>query len=366
MENIKFDQLSTIDMETDFIDDDDFGGFGKNSTLTAPINKNIKSISVDLDNQGNIQYNKTYNQNVEVDYSNYNQIDMETTSFEDDDEDFLTTSNLSDDIELDKSDIDAAGFRRYGVSVDFSDDEDFIVKDGKIIKKESEFITDEVENIEDENNDFEVELISEDIINEKKKKSVVTQGQVEKDYLKKLQDKHKKSNTKGSYNGYFMFGNFDPEKNMNLFNHSMIKNTDFLSEINSDTVINDVVAGSNVSGVNTGEGCCEDYKKLYENLLIITGFKLHKNNDGTYTLTDSCDLVPEISCKDNNEITNALKPYIDDTITYPLQIQTGEKFTDPKDWCDWYTSEMEFKYPKCKEDIKYCDLLANHINDFTF
>ncbi len=71
-------------------------------------------------------------------------------------------------------------------------------------------------------------------------------------------------------------------------------------------------------------------------------------------------------CKDNTEVFSNLKPYIDDCFVYPLQIATGEKFKDCKDWCDWYKGENCDKFPKCSNDIKYCDLIANHINDCKF
>ena len=56
-----------------------------------------------------------------------------------------------------------------------------------------------------------------------------------------------------------------------------------------------------------------------------------------------------------------LNPYVQDCFIIPLQVETGNNFKTCKEWSDWYTPEMEKKYPQCKQDVKYCDLYANHL-----
>ena len=345
----EFNQLDNIDDEVDasILDDEDNEFGGVVNTTSAPVSKNIPTISADFNELGNLKINKSNFNNIDMtqdDYSQYNQLEDDEIdpALLDDDEISIkpTKSFITKDNEV-ENDIQT-GPRFYGFKADFSDDEPTeVVKPGTLGQVEME--------IEPE---IDPELISEDVIEEKAKKKKVTQGEVEKNILAKLQKKHAKTNVKGSYNSFFHFAGNPPEE-MDAFNHMM----------GSDNITG---TGEGVS-VGGGEGCGEslnknEHTKLFEDLLVITGFKLVPT-DNEYTIKDKCGMVDDIKCKDVNDVVTNLKPYIDDTITYPLQIETGEKFTNPEEWCKWYTPEMEQKYPKCKSDIKYCDLLANHLKD---
>ena len=326
MQNIKdpreFDQLSTIDTEIDFVeDDDDFGGpINFNNEKEVP----MKTISADFDDFDNLKIRKNYNQDSE-DYSGYNQIDMECSIGEDDEIfDIKTPQEVS---QVDNE------VRNYNCIIDLSDDDE-------------DFMVNNTEHIESEDEEIEPEFVSEELLDEKRNKKKVTQGQVEDDYWDRLSKKHKKTNVKGAYNSHFHLTG-DPETNMNDFNHMM--------GTGEATV-------SSGEGMSMGESINNNYKKLFENLLVITGFKAVKDGD-KIILTDLCDMIPEMSCDNETDVVNKLKPYIKDNFITPLQYQTGENFKEPAEWCNWYTKENEEKFPKCKSDIKYCDLIANHLND---
>lgn len=159
---------------------------------------------------------------------------------------------------------------------------------------------------------------------------------------------------------------YDPQAEMDDFNAGFSTNgTPSITNSSADGL------GGDVSG---GEGCCEDLEVKIDNvdwtslakaLLSIIGFTVSKSDNG-YIVHDECETCPDMNCKNNEEIFASLKPYIDDCFIYPLQITTGEKFNNCKDWCDWYQGENCNKFAKCANDIKYCDLVANHINDCKF
>ena len=97
-------------------------------------------------------------------------------------------------------------------------------------------------------------------------------------------------------------------------------------------------------------------------LLNLLGFKVFKNNN-TYKLIDLCNFKNKIDCNTKEDVFSQLQPYIMDYIIYPLQNDTEETYDNYVDWCNWYKGENCKKYPNNKDDIIYCDLLANHIKD---
>lgn len=343
MQNIKdpreFNQLDTIDMEIDFVeDDDDFGGPIVMDNQPKQKEAPMKTISADFDDYDNLQIRKNYISQ-DQDYSGYNEIDMECSIGEDDEDDY---SNLIGSDDYNQTKENNLEVKHYNYIADFGDDdEDFIIKNGEVIMKDSVKKNDNI-NYEDE---IEPEFVSEDLLDEKRKKKVITQGQVEDDYWDRLTKKHKQTNVKGAHNTHFHLTG-DPETNMKDFNHMM----------GSD------ISVSGGEEMSMGESVNPNYKKLFENLLVITGFKAVKDGD-KIILTDLCDMIPEMTCNDESDVVNQLKPYIKDNFITPLQYQTGQNFKEPKEWCDWYTKENEEKFPKCKSDIRYCDLIANHLKD---
>ncbi len=249
----------------------------------------------------------------------------------------------------------------------FDDDwDDIIIVKGKVQPKTQPNTTNTELTFEED----DPELVSEQIIDERKRPSRanISQGQVEKDYLKKLQKKHAATNVKGAMGSFFFSGN--PPREAELFNKSFSTNG-IPSPAKADS---GVVASGNITGTGEasggsgsatgmGEAFNPQYKKLYEDLLVLTGFKVNKNDDGTIQLTDLCDMVPNTICTNHQDVINHIKPYINDLFIYPLQHATGEKFTDPEEWCNWYNKDNQKKYPKCASDIKFCDLLAHHLEE---
>ena len=275
------------------------------------------------------------------DIDNVNSIDLETDYFDEDDEDLVAAYKY---LNKNKSDL-----------LDFSDE------DGDI-------------------DDFASKtLIDESDISEKKAKRKTSiknaTGNVEADYWKDITKKHRESNKKGAYSTHFRFTG-DPEKEAAIFNHMMGSDS-------SDTDISDFYANSDLSSVSNfssegsgdfsgGEagGCCESLNENYSKQLIdlfdLIGFEVIKNSDNTLSVIDNCQDNNDFSCANLDELLLTLTPYIHDFIIIPLQVNTGKDFTDYKDWCNWYSDKNnQEQYPKCKSDIAYCDLLANHLSECT-
>lgn len=257
-------------------------------------------------------------------FTDYNAIDMETTSWDEDDDDYRPSTKKTNPIFID-IDEPAQG------------------------------------------------LIASDMIEESKKS--VSFGDVEDDYWEKLSKKHKKTNKKGAYNTSFHFAG-NPKQEQDMFNHMMgISNkTDTSHIVQSDSLLAASAEGSgstsissgNVTGV--GEGCCEElsknsYSSKLSELFDIIGFEVFKNSDNSYTAIDKCDILPSFGASNLKELISVLKPYLDDCLIYPLQVATNTNLDTYKDWADWYTVEMQQQFPKCASDIEYCDLLANHLDE---
>lgn len=277
MQEMKYNE---IDLETYTYDDEDF--FSK---------KNVNTI------------NDFNNLNDEI---TYNEIDMECNSYDEDDDSFNVIFEQDKDINLETNKNN--GITYYNYFADFSDDE------------EESTINTKPSVIDEYTEEFTNEFTSEEILNEKKKNKKITQGEVEKDYWDKLSKKHAKTNVKGAYNTSFHFS-ADPEREAELFNNSFgIQNIETSLDSTESSV----------------EAVCENksknkYQKLFEDLLLITGFEIEKDEDNNYIIKDLCNSLPNVKCSSKNEILNQLKPYIQDTFIFPLEITTGECFQDYKD-----------------------------------
>jgi len=93
------------------------------------------------------------------------------------------------------------------------------------------------------------------------------------------------------------------------------------------------------------------------------GFDVTKNNDGVLLAKDLYNDSNMIKAKNVSDLIYALQPFIEICIITPLSVNTGEKFNSYQDWCNWYTDENKIKYPKSANEMFYCDLLANHLNE---
>lgn len=297
----------------------------------------------------------------EKDLEKINQIDMECNSYEDDDDCFeVKDSEMKiEDEPLELHD----GPVKTGVILDFSDEPE-------------DFIESNVEYMNTEDEDDDKELVEEDMIQEKKK---VNQGEVEADYWKKLQKKHAASNTKGAYNTSFHFAG-NPQKEMDMFNQAMGSdfNTDGITSIEGSLTSVDSTGGEAAgdggqAAVSGGEGGFSEslhedkneYQKMWDEVLNILGFEILGNSDGSYIMMDQNDVLPDIECSSKKEIIDELKTYFDECFIYPLEIKTGLKFDNYQDWVNWF-DENKAENKELANDIKYCDLFANHIDQFEF
>lgn len=350
----------------------------------------------------------------EQELQNINQIDMECHLIDDDDSSFGNTNLTDDDRDLNQ---------KTGIIVDLSDDE--IVTPLRIMKVdtsiskdnisaeanfeifndmhsdtftgcneidlETEYFDEEDEELlhkltkkSQKTNILEIDdgLIDEELLEEaKKKKRRISTGEVEDNYWSTISKKHAASNKRGAYSASFHFAG-NPKKEQDIFNHMMGSDTSDASELNA--MISDAsdiggigIAGESglISGGDSsssfsadGGGCCEslnpnNYTEKLNELFDIIGFEVFKNSDNSYSVIDSCDVLPEFICKDKEELIQELTPYIIDCIIYPLQSRTNLNINSFKEWSDWYTSDMKQQYPKCADDIAYCELLANHLDE---
>lgn len=307
--------------------------------------------------------------------NNINQIDMECYLADDDDLDIR-----SDEIEaIDDRNIQS----KTGIIIDLSDDTDSIpsrniVPTTSIINDAVDIYSDfdhkssygyneidmetrysEDDDTDNINLDDNKGLVCAEMLDEDKRN--ISAGTVEADYWKKITAKHRKSNKKGAYNTHFhLCGN--PEKETKIFNH-MMGAYELAADIgNSGELGNSDAASSASESASICESCTSiDYKnKLFE-LFEALGFEIFENSDGSYVVIDTCDLLPEIKSDTLAEVIVILKPYIDDAVVTALQVATNKNFSDYKDWLDWYSDDMRIMYPKCADEIEYCNIIANHL-----
>lgn len=305
-----------------------------------------------------------------------NQIDTECKYYDDDDDSFgsikiKTNENVDADVNNYK--------KETGVIIDLSDDAVPRAKtrynersfDTPISTREEEQIavepkyegynaidteckyyddTEEPDFLAKEENKF-TGLVDEDMITEKRKVIKKNPSNI----LQQTQKKHAATIKKGAYNSHFHFSG-DPKEEATMFNNSV-----------------DSSATPSFSPVGpTSGGMGESLKKkknknreLLEEMFSIIGFDVISNSDGTINAFDNCDPENDIDAADINDLIEKLSPYINMCIIYPLEAKTGQSFENYAGWCDWYKNN-ENKYPNCKSDIEYCDILANKLGECDF
>ena len=262
----------------------------------------------------------------ELDLSNINQIDMEVNFIDDDDDSFGNIAlNKSTENNNELEIIDDRPIKRVtGVSIDLSDDvptltskpikctseqdildavndrntpfglsqnssgifgEDPDYMECSVGEDDDDFVPTKSFDYEDEE---EPELVNEDIMNEKRP-ARVSQLKIEDDYWEKIAKKHKATNVKGAHNLHTHYGG-DPKLAMDMFNHDMepqskiptITDTKPATVIATDSAYtSDIASGVGEASGGDGGACCGESKKqnkgskqLFENLLLITGFEL--------------------------------------------------------------------------------------------
>lgn len=202
--------------------------------------------------------------------------------------------------------------------------------------------------------------LDEEGVEESRKNSAYTSGNVSPEYYNELKKKHAKTNVKGAYNTSFHIGG-NPEAEMSMFNHAM--------GTEGATAANVGFSVSGGFGEELEEEACPqettpepDYKAAFKELLKLIGFELNKNEDNTYCLKDIYNIVGDKICKDSEEVITSINPYIQDYVLAPMELTTREEAKTYAGWCNWYNEEKQKQFPKLSNDIKYCVLLTDLID----
>lgn len=366
MEQKDLMKVNEIDMECNVDDEDDgFGGF-----VTTEPKKELKSqrSQIDFSSDSNIQNGLTpvgsANDGREISSKTGIILDFGETEYDINPLDVeivskpITAQLFDDGVHVDQPihpETDFSGYNQVDMECSIGEDDDF-GQPSKPVKHSGDFL-----DFSDEDDEIEKELVNEEIVEESKKKAAdqLDQGKVEADYYEKLKKKHLASNKKGAYNIHFHFAG-NPKVEMDDFNHDNTPQGPIPNAITAPSV---GAGDSNMTVAAQGMGMAEGYKKLFEELLLITGFELNDCGEGKCSFKDKYSNAPEKVCTTINDVEEFLAPYITDCFIIPLQVETGEKFKTCKDWASWYTPEVESKFPQCKQDINYCDLCANHLAD---
>ena len=328
--------------------------------------------------------------------NNINEIDLSIDSRFIDDDDDISFGSVKITDKASNNDFDAEDRefnKNTGIMIDLSDtDEDLLPT---IKHKKLELTASKVTDLEEDYSDYnEVDMetyISEDdevyedtsdeisvdelaFKNDESNRQLdeylkKPDGEVAKDYWKQPAKKHAASNKKGAYNLHFhLSGN--PKLEQELFNKAMTPNT---KEANYDgayegagNTSNNIVGTADCGGFgeSLNNKTFDNYTKQLKDLLAMMNLEIIINSDNSYTLFDLCDDSSEYLCKDINELKNSLYPYLQDFFIYPFQINTGLKLNSCEDWVNWYnTSASDTLKAKYKNDIAYCDLIANHLDE---
>lgn len=331
LENIDLNSLNQIDMDCNFVDDDESLNIKDNSNNDQTIgaddrNLQIKTgIMISFDDEDNDvidkrdpvintqEQQKIVDDNIDINkISDMNLIDMET--------------NVIDDEYLDDNPL------RNKASVNLFDDDINYIDSNKTLVDEKEID------------------VNEDV-----------SGTIEDDYWKKIQKQHEKSNKKGSYNyNFHLAGN--PELEKDMFNHIM--GSDFEANASSDETPGDITGTAAASGEASVSEKLENtnnYTELFKSLLDLIGFEITKYDD-LYELKDKYNYLPTTNYKSLKDMFITLDNYFYDLLILPLEMKTSNKSRDYKVWVKYIDDNKEI-HPECANDLKYIDLLANHLDE---
>lgn len=334
----------------------------------------------------------------EIDLGNVNQIDMEC-SVADDDDDFIVRSSKPSGDGLD-GDVLNEGREiksHTGIIINLSDDESQALARRHFQRGAPEIPQGETMNLDEptnfngineidmecsigEDDDFgfpngrnteqsfvEGTLTDDEIMNEERGKpsNPLNQGVVEDDYYERIKKRHAATNVRGAYNTHFHLSGC-PERDMYEFN----RGTHAVGPVPSmPTTLGNIDGGeaegvsASAEGMAMGEELNEEYKGLFNDILLITGFELKPLDKGGCCLRDTLMDGEDIPCSSIEDVKSTLYPYVQDCFVVPLQVETGNDLKDPQDWIRWYTPDMAKRYPQCKHDIDCCNVWANHLGD---
>lgn len=393
-ENINIEDINQIDMSINpaYLDteDDSFGStvvtdtasdevnndrnYNKNTGIIIDLSdddispeKSLRKISADIDNNS-IKIHRNFESSSMNEPAFYNDIDLETDYFDDEDEELVAklAQNSKPKLSTKSTSID----NNYGLYntrdkkfYDIINGELILVQDSSMryAKKSDAYkaLADIISFYEEQGKDFDTTFISismpvaeQEALSEANK----TKTSSLKQSLKKMQKEHAKTIKKSAYNMHMHFSG-NPEADRDAFNQAM----SFNNTSGESATVSGNMCGSIGESVDSNT-----VLNMIPRFFTLLGVDIFLNSDNSLTVVDINSRNQEdIICTTVEELKETLQPFVEDIFIFPLQMLTDQKFDTCKEWCTWYnnlSAEEKEIYKNIETDINYCDLFANHLN----
>ena len=395
-ENINAEDLNQIDMSINpaYLDNDDdsFGSivatdsttdetntdrnYNKNTGIIIDLSdddisseKSLRKITAEIDNNS-IKIRKNFESQDMNEPAFYNDIDLETEYFDDEDEELvarLRQKQKSNPKSLSKNTSTDNNYGLYNTKdkkfYDIIDGELTLVQDSNMryAKKSDAYraLADIISFYEEQGKDFDTTLISiskPEIEQEALSEANSRKNSALKHSLKKMQKEHAKTIKKGAYNMHMHFSG-NPEADKDAFNQAM----SFNNNSGESATVSGNMCGSIGENFNSNTAL-----NMIPRFFTLLGVDVFLNSDNSFTIVDiNSRNQEEIICDTVEEVKDTLQPFVEDIFIFPLQMLTDQKFNTCKEWCNWYSNlsaEDKDTYKDIETDINYCDLFANHLN----
>lgn len=395
-ENINAEDLNQIDMSINpaYLDneDDSFGStiitdtandevnndrnYSKNTGIIIDLSdddisskKPLRTISAEIENNS-INIHRNFESPVTDEPAFYNDIDLETEYFDDEDEDLVAKVKQKQTSNAKPSSKIASIGNNYGLYntkdkkfYDIIDGELTLVQDSNMryAKKSDAYkaLADIISFYEEQGEDFDATLISiskPDIEQEALSEANSRKNSALKHSLKKKQKEHAKTIKKGAYNMHMHFSG-NPEADKDAFNQAM----SFNSSSGESATVSGNMCGSIGENFNSNT-----VLNMIPRFFTLLGVDVFLNSDNSFTVVDTNSRnEEEIICNTVEELKETLQPFVEDIFIFPLQMLTDQKFNTCKEWYTWYnnlSAKEKDAYKHIETDINYCDLFANHLN----
>lgn len=417
--NLNLDEVNKIDLDFNGYDDDDnsFGGISETKIrpiAARPLSDTIKNedqVDEIVDDRNRVPVKTGIIINLNDDENDFNANMKKHSSIEP--EKYIADAKV---MNVDLQGTSAKGYNEIDMECKYADDTEEEVKapSSKMIKRRSMF-DDDFDNkelaVEDvttllPTKKVSVETLEDDYLKELSKKfdetdekdldenieSIEEQKQPSlKNILKDLQKKHAQSNKKGAMGMSFHFAG-NPQKEREMFNAGIGKQNDIFPEVDIEVADGSLIGsengsiGGSIEGVAANSGAADvsgegtggadsgagsggeslkttNYSKILKEVFDTIGVDVIKKDDGTLLAKDLFNDNNKVNARNIPELIYALQPFIETCIIIPLSLTTKQNFDSYEDWCSWYTDENKQKFPNSSNEIKYCDLLANHITE---
>ena len=393
-ENINTEDINQIDMSINpaYLDteDDSFGSiavtdstadddntdrnYNKNTGIIIDLSdddispeKSLRKISADIDNNS-INIHRNFESSSINEPAFYNDIDLETDYFDDEDEELVAklAQNSKPKLSTKSTSID----NNYGLYntrdkkfYDIIDGELTLVQDSSMryAKKSDAYkaLADIISFYEEQGKDFDTTFISiftPGAEQERLSEANKTKTPNLKQSLKKMQKEHAKTVKKGAYNMHMHFSG-NPEADRDAFNQAM--------SFNNTSGESAAVSGNMCRSI--GESIDSNaVLNMIPRFFTLLGVDVFLNSDNSLTVVDTNSRnQEEVICTTMEEFKESLQPFVEDIFIFPLQMLTDQKFNTCKEWCTWYnnlSAKEKESYKNIETDINYCDLFANHLN----